>query len=331
MSRASPSIVKTDVAIVGGGLGGTLAAIVLGRSGHDVALIDVDTARLAEFRVEKIGGDQIEILDRLGLLGAVTAGAERYDHIVNVHRGRIVDATRAPHFGIRYRDFVSALRQALPSTVHRISARVDDVQTGPHRQTVVLGGGGEIEARLVVLATGMGDVLKRRLGIERHVIHERQSLSFGFDIRPLARDTFAYPSLTFYGERFGDGIDYLTLFPVRGAMRANLFTFLDHGEPWVKALRSAPVATLVEAMPGARRLIGEFEIAGAVQAWVMDIAVARNCRRDGVVVIGDAFQTSCPAAGTGVSRLLTDVERLCTVHVPAWLATPGMAADKIAA
>jgi 2-polyprenyl-6-methoxyphenol hydroxylase-like FAD-dependent oxidoreductase len=68
-----------------------------------------------------------------------------------------------------------------------------------------------------------------------------------------------------------------------------------------------------------------------VQNWLMDIAVADNCRQAGVVVIGDAYQTSCPAAGTGVSRLLTDVERLCTVHVPQWLKTSGMPASKIAA
>ena len=36
-----------------------------------------------------------------------------------------------------------------------------------------------------------------------------------------------------------------------------------------------------------------------------------------------------PAAGTGVSRLLTDVERLC-MHVPHWMASTGMTAAKIA-
>src|SRR4029079_12268644 len=41
--------------------------------------------------------------------------------------------------------------------------------------------------------------------------------------------------------------------------------------------------------------------------------------------------TSCPAAGTGTSKVFTDVERLCHAHIPAWLQTPGMAADKIAA
>lgn len=329
MSDAFSRLATTDVAIVGGGLGGTLAAVILARAGYDVTLIDADVVRPTEFRVEKIGGDQIAPLDRLGLLNAVAGVAERYDHIVNVHKGHIVDETHSPHFGIRYRDLVAALRAQLPANLRLISARADDIRTSPERQSVVLSDGSHVDAPLVVLATGMGDILKRRLGIERHVVHERQSLTFGFDIRP--HRPLPFPSLTFYGERFGDGIDYLTLFPVRGAIRANLFTFLGHAEPWVKALRSAPVATLADTMPAVRRMIGEFDIIGGVQAWVMDIAAARNCRRDGVVLIGDAFQTSCPAAGTGVSRLLTDVERLCMVHVPDWLSTPGMGAEKIAA
>src|SRR5262249_30085536 len=41
--------------------------------------------------------------------------------------------------------------------------------------------------------------------------------------------------------------------------------------------------------------------------------------------------TSCPAAGTGARKALNDAERLCNIHIPHWLATPGMDADKIAA
>src|SRR5690606_20246233 len=76
---------------------------------------------------------------------------------------------------------------------------------------------------------------------------------------------------------------------------------------------------------------GDLEVVGRVQNWIMDLTVARNCRQAGVVLIGDAYQTSCPAAGTGVSRLMTDIEQLCLVHAPRWLATPGMATEKIAA
>jgi 2-polyprenyl-6-methoxyphenol hydroxylase-like FAD-dependent oxidoreductase len=49
------------------------------------------------------------------------------------------------------------------------------------------------------------------------------------------------------------------------------------------------------------------------------------------VLIGDAFQSVCPATGTGLSKVLTDVQRLCRGHVPGWLETPGMGAEKIAA
>ena len=49
------------------------------------------------------------------------------------------------------------------------------------------------------------------------------------------------------------------------------------------------------------------------------------------MLVGDAFSTSCPAAGTGTGKVFTDVERLCNVYIPRWLATRGMGADKIAA
>ena len=50
-----------------------------------------------------------------------------------------------------------------------------------------------------------------------------------------------------------------------------------------------------------------------------------------MVLVGDAFATSCPAAGTGARKVLVDVERLCNVHIPRWLETPGMGEEKIAA
>lgn len=325
---AAPGVCECDVAIIGGGLSGTLAAILLGRAGHRVALIDRSAVFPSEFRVEKIGGDLVSRIERLGLLDAVSANAARFDEIVNARRGRVLDRTRAAHFGFSYENLVTAMRSQLPRTVTLIVGRVNDMKTSSDRQQVFVHEQGMVDARLVVLATGMGDLLRRTLGIERRVIHERQSLTFGFDVRP-AVGGFNCASLTYYGERVSDGIDYLSLFPTASGMRANLFTFRDHRDPWVKAFRESPADTLAATLPGLRKVLGDFEIVGRVQNWIMDLTVAENCRQDGVVLIGDAYQTSCPAAGTGFSRLLTDVERLCQVHVPDWLATPGMSADKI--
>jgi 2-polyprenyl-6-methoxyphenol hydroxylase-like FAD-dependent oxidoreductase len=329
--RFRPEMTDTEIAIVGAGLAGTLAAYVLGRAGYHVALIDRHLVVPREFRVEKIAGNQIEKLRRIGLLDKLTAAAVPFSEIVNARKGRLLDRTHAQHYGILYGDLVQAMRADLPETVRFVAGRVSKVEAGPDRQRVSVLGQGELTARLLVLATGMGDVLRRDLDIERRFVHQKQSLTFGFNLRPVGASAFKYPALTYYGERLSDGIDYLNLFPAADVTRANLFVFRDHRDPWVKAMRESPKKTLVETLPGLTRVFGDFEVFDKVDSWLTDIMVADNCRRDGVVLIGDAYQTSCPAAGTGVSRLLTDVERLCMAYAPQWLASPGMPAAKIAA
>jgi 2-polyprenyl-6-methoxyphenol hydroxylase-like FAD-dependent oxidoreductase len=96
-------------------------------------------------------------------------------------------------------------------------------------------------------------------------------------------------------------------------------------------MRRAPRATLEAALPRLKRLTGEFDIAGDVKIRPADLYVSSGHRRSGVVLVGDAFQTTCPVTGTGSDKVFTDVERLCRVHIPAWLATEGMGAEKITA
>ena len=62
----------------------------------------------------------------------------------------------------------------------------------------------------------------------------------------------------------------------------------------------------------------------------VDLLATDNAVQPGVALVGDAFSTACPVSGTGAVKALLDVERLCNVHVPGWLATGGMGADKIA-
>jgi 2-polyprenyl-6-methoxyphenol hydroxylase-like FAD-dependent oxidoreductase len=322
---------ENEIIVVGAGLSGTLAAIVLGRAGHEVTLVDRNAEYPDEFRVEKIAGSQVAILRRLGLVEPLARAAVAFDEIVNARRGRLLDRTRSRHYGIFYRDLVQAMRAELPGNVRFVVGRVNALKASAERQTVSVLGNGDLSGRLIVLATGMSDVLRRDLSIERSFIRQRQSLSFGFNVRPLGTKSFKHAALTYYGEQVSDGVDYLSLFPAGDVTRANLFVFRDHRDPWIRALRDRPKETLIETLPGLTKVLGDFEVIDRVQNWLMDITVAENCRQPGVVLIGDAFQTSCPAAGTGVSRLLIDVERLCTVHIPAWMATSGMSATKIAA
>src|SRR5437660_1001587 len=83
-------VIMTDVAIVGGGLAGSLAAAVLARGGHLVALIDKRAVYPEEFRVEKIAGQQVEILRRLGFIDELGAVACPYPSSLNIREGKVV-------------------------------------------------------------------------------------------------------------------------------------------------------------------------------------------------------------------------------------------------
>jgi 2-polyprenyl-6-methoxyphenol hydroxylase-like FAD-dependent oxidoreductase len=56
----------------------------------------------------------------------------------------------------------------------------------------------------------------------------------------------------------------------------------------------------------------------------------RAPQRPGIVLVGDAYSTSCPAAGTGANKVLTDVQRLCSIYVPGWLGKETIEAADVA-
>lgn len=260
------------MAIVGGGLSGSLAAVLLARAGRRVVLIDLHRVRPVEFRVEKLAGDQVKILRRLGLLEPLAAASTPFGEILNVHRGRILDRTKSEHYSILYQDVVRVARDLIPPSVEFVVGRVAGIETGPERQRISLADGQVIEARLVVLATGFADTLREKLGIGRRVVFDRHSVNYGFNIAPAPGKSFDFPALTYYGERVEDRIDYLTLMPLGdgGTMRANLFTFRDHRDPWAHAFRRAPKEKLLEVMPGLSRFLGDFTVVGGVQLGIMD-------------------------------------------------------------
>lgn len=326
----NPDRITVDVAIVGGGLSGSLAAAVLTRAGHRVALIDKRAVYPDEFRVEKLGGSQVEILKRLGLLEPFAQRACAFDTTLNIREGRLVDISRGASYGLSYGPMVAIARSMIADPAALIVDQVQSIRTGKDLQRLTLASGKEITSRLVILATGMAGALPYSLGIARKVLVSRHSLAFGFTVAPAENGTFDFPALTCYGERTGDGIDYVSIFPMPEGMRANLFMFRDPNDPIMRELRRDPRSTLFRLMPGLRSYLGDFRLVDRVHHWVMDLANVKGHLQPGVVLVGDAFQTSCPAAGTGVSRLLVDIERLCTVHLPRWLETDGMDVDKIA-
>jgi 2-polyprenyl-6-methoxyphenol hydroxylase-like FAD-dependent oxidoreductase len=322
----------TDIAIIGGGLAGSTAAAMLGRAGISTIVIDPHKVYPFDFRVEKIGGEQqVERFFKTGIADSVLRAATPFTENWIARFGRLLDKHPTRQFGIMYDDFVTAVRAEIRAPAEMVFAKVIGIATSNERQTVTLSEGEPISARLIVLASGLSVALRHLLGIERKVTSHCHSISIGFDLVPVGRAAFDFPAMTYFSEAPGDRIPYITLFPVGTRMRANLFTYREADDPWLRQMRREPRGTLAAALPRLKRITGEFDIAGDVKIRPSDLYVSSGHRQAGIVLVGDAFALTCPVTGTGTDKVFTDVERLCRVHIPRWLATEGMGAEKIAA
>ena len=321
---------EADIAIVGGGLAGSTAAAMLGRAEHDVVLVDPHASYPKDFRCEKLDTAQVELLRKTGLAEALYR-ASTIDHEVWIARaGRVVERKPSGQYDILYDAMVNTVRAQIPASVPFFVAKASAIATSNDRQKLTLSTGEEISARLIVLANGLNIALRGNAGIEREVISPCHSISIGFDLKPVGRPGFEFRALTYYGEDTAQRVAYVTLFPIGATMRANLFVYRDMHDPWLRQMRHLPEATMFAAMPRLRSLLGDIELSD-VKIRPVDLYVSKGFRQAGIVLVGDAFATSCPAAGTGCNKVFTDVERLCNFHIPRWLATPGMGKDKIEA
>jgi 2-polyprenyl-6-methoxyphenol hydroxylase-like FAD-dependent oxidoreductase len=320
----------TDVAIVGGGLAGSTAAAMLGRAGIDTVLVDPHLRYPQDFRCEKLDASQVELLRRTGLANAVLRNATPDIEVTIARFGRRVGKRRSAQYDLLYDTLVNAIRAEIPERVGFICGKAMAITSSTDRQLLALSTGDEVCARLVVLANGLNIGLRHSLGIGREMLSSCHSISIGFDLAPVGRSSFSFRALTYFAERAADRTAYLTLFPIGATMRGNLFVYRDMQDRWLRDMRHAGADALFTLMPRLRKLTGEVETHD-VRIRPVDLYVSTGYRQAGIVLVGDAFATSCPAAGTGCNKVFTDVERLCNAHVPQWLESAGMGERKIEA
>jgi len=322
---------QTDIAIIGGGLAGSTAAAMLGRAGVSAILIEPHQVHPPELRCEKIsGGVQLERLRKTGLVDAVLGAATHDDEIWIARFGRVIDKRPSQQHGFLYDTLVNTVRGQVPSSIEIIHAKATSIATSDDRQTVGLSNGEKISARLVILANGASVSLRNQLNIGRPVISANHSISVGFDIAPVNRARFAFPALTYFAETTVHRTAYVTLFPIGDTMRGNLFVYRETDDPWIRKMRRTPEAALDACLPKLRALIGDYKISGDIRIRPIDLYESDNVVQPGVVLVGDAFASPCPGSGCGTDKVFTDVAQLCSIHIPNWLATDGMSADKIA-
>jgi 2-polyprenyl-6-methoxyphenol hydroxylase-like FAD-dependent oxidoreductase len=199
-----------DLVIVGAGIAGSILALIAARAGMSVRVVDPNAPYPSDFRCEKFMGDQVAILEQLDLCHVFTPrGVTRAD-----------SADWLRHHGLRYDAMVNAVRRGWPLDVDFIQGRVAAIETGEDIQRVVLADDDVTPARLVVLATGPGPKLRESLGIERRPLRDRHSTCVGFSIAPRDGGAFTFQSLVRPGECAGDGMGFVSLFPLGETIRA---------------------------------------------------------------------------------------------------------------
>jgi 2-polyprenyl-6-methoxyphenol hydroxylase-like FAD-dependent oxidoreductase len=329
VDAGSRNVRRADVVVIGAGLAGSVAASTLARANTDVVLIDAAAIVPPSLRAEKLGTDILALFDRLGLGETVRAAATPIRSVWIARFGRVMKRRSRLEYAFAYKNLVTALRANLPSQVDLRFGRVADIASGSDLQRVTLNDGTIVEARLLIVATGPSAAIHRRVGIDIVDATRDHSICIGFYLeRPPSE--FPFESIVYYGERWNDRVSYISLFPIESRMRANLFVYRQHDEAWMRDFRQAPAETLRRTLPNLEKVCGSIAVEGAVDIRPIDLRLTEGHERSGVVLIGDAYCTSCPVSGTGMHKALIDVERLCQEYVPAWLATPGMGAEKIA-
>ncbi|MGE0022475.1 MAG: FAD-dependent oxidoreductase, partial [Hyphomicrobium sp.] len=214
-----------DVAIVGAGLAGSIAAAMLARAGHAVAVIDAAKTYPDDFRVEKFDGEQMRVLARTGLSDIVLASSTLDRSVWVTRLGFLAEKRLSDQHGFDYGRLVNTLRAAIPPSAAMMHAKVTAIANSPKLQRLTLSTGETIEARLAVLATGLNESLRASLGIGRIELERCQSITFGFDMEPAQAASFPFRALTHYSEHPRFRAAYITLFPIGARMRANFFVY----------------------------------------------------------------------------------------------------------
>lgn len=318
-----------DVVIVGAGLAGVCAATILDRKGIRVALVDPRETYPACFKAEKIEPDQAALLRKFNLLDRLLPRASRIHEILSARNRQIFQVLHIEQYGIFYQDVVNGVRAQLPPSVTWKRDRVQGIVTGTESCSVTLFGGETLATRLVVLASGAYGTLHSGLGLRKRMISERHSLCLGFNLARQDGQPFPFDALTYYPDDIETRVAFLTLFPIRDIMRANYFVYRTLGDEWVSQFNKDPVQAFARDLPDLFHFTGPFRVSSRIEMVPIDLYRTEGHLQPGLVLLGETYQGVCPTTGTGMSKVLTDVDVLCEC-VPQWLATPGMEVGKIA-
>src|SRR5215204_2215358 len=118
----------TDIAIIGGGLAGSTAAAMLGRTGISSLLIDPHAVYPFDFRVEKLSGDEeLARFLKTGIAESVLRSATHDGENWIARFGYLLDKAPSRQYGIMYDALIRAIRAEIPPPAEMVFAKAVSV------------------------------------------------------------------------------------------------------------------------------------------------------------------------------------------------------------
>lgn len=301
-----------DIAVVGGGLAGSIAAVALARGGRRIAFVAPPAD--GDRRTTALMDQSVRMMERLGLWEAVQPAAAALSTM------QIVDGTnrllRAPVVAFRsaeigldafgYNMPNSALLKVLGDAVAAepnitsFPSTAEDIAFGPDKVVIRLEGGESLEAAFVVGADGRKSKVRESAGVGlRTWSYPQTAIVLNFAHTVPHRNV----STEFHGES-----GPFTQVPLPG-LRSSLVWVVDPKEAErLLALSMDDLSRAVETRM--QSMLGKVSVEDGVQAWPLSGMSANRYGTGRAAFTGEAGHAFPPIGAQGLNLSLRDIAAL---------------------
>lgn len=307
---------KFEVAVIGGGLAGMIAAVALARGGRNVALVAPPSPK-EDRRTTALMDQSIRFLDRLAVWEKLRPAAAPLSSM------RIVDGTnrllRAPTttfrsaevgldaFGYNFPN--KALMDALEATVAsegnitRFTGMAGSIGIASEGVTITLADGEEISTDFAVGADGRKSKLRETAGIDVRTWSYPQSamvLNFG---HTLPHQNISTEFHTEHGP--------FTQVPLPGSRSSLVWVQNPSDATSRMELSLAELSDVVEERM--QSMLGKVTVEEGVQIWPLSGMMAHRFGKGRIALIGEAAHVFPPIGAQGLNLSLRDIMALTEI------------------
>jgi 2-octaprenyl-6-methoxyphenol hydroxylase len=298
-----------EIAIVGGGLAGQVAALALGRAGRKVCLVAA-SPKHDDGRTTALMDQSVRYLERLGVWDRISPSSAALS-VMQILDGtnrllRVPPAQfRASDIGLHafgYNIPNKALAEVLDSALAtepnltRIETNVESIALTADKVTIAIAGGDVIEADFVIGADGRKSITREAAGINvRKWSYQQSALVLNF------AHTLPHGNVS---TEFHTETGPFTQVPLPGSRSSLVWVVRPEEASRLTSLPTEDLSKMVEARM--QSILGKVTVEGKAQAWPLSSMMAERFGAGRAALIGEAAHAFPPIGAQGLNLSLRD-------------------------